>query len=128
MARYALGTLAGALALLVAGMASAADPDLTVRAERDVRTADSFRIHVPYGDLDLASADGVETLRDRVRSAAWQGCSGLYEGDGLLVSLRVRTRCAGDSSRAGLAQVDQVVRLAQDGKDPGTRLAMAFAK
>lgn len=128
MARYALGTLAGALALLATSMASAAEPDLTVRAERDVRTAESFRIHVPYGDLELTGADGAASLRQRVRAAARDGCAGLYQDDPLAASLRMRNRCVGDSSRAALAQVDALVRVARSGEPSVTQVAVAFSR
>lgn len=130
MARHALGTLAATLAVLAGTMAaaSAAEADLTVRAERDVRTAESFRIHVPYGDLDLAEARGVAILRDRVRAAAHDGCAGLYAGEGLPGTLRVRGLCVHGSSRAAMAQVDEAIRLAQAGQDPGSQVALLIRK
>ena len=60
------------LSLTIAAIALSASP----AAAHSVRFADdgSYRISVPYGDLNLASPAGVETLKGRINAATKAVC------------------------------------------------------
>jgi UrcA family protein len=60
------------------------------------------QVHVRYGDLDLATAAGYATLRQRLRLAAEQVCG---DGGGFALAAR-QHRCVLDAVDKALAQVE----------------------
>lgn len=85
---------------LGAGVASA-QPPVTVYGS----TAPSAR--VSYADIDLASAHGIATLKNRVRGAASDICLEPVRED--LAMSTARTMCYRTAINDGFSQIDQLV-------------------
>jgi UrcA family protein len=65
----------GAFTLLAAATAATAQADVSVTSDYLKMGWEQVSTQVPYGDLNLASDDGVAALRDRVKSEANKMCA-----------------------------------------------------
>lgn len=82
--------------------------------------------NVGYSDLDLTKYADVETLRQRVRTAAKDTCRELSRRFPVSMYIPVTTdTCARDAARNGLAQVDAVAAKSVASADMGRRQTLA---
>jgi UrcA family protein len=93
--------VAGSLSLLIVTAVAASMASLTTRSSDHAaaRTA----ITVNFGDLNLATPDGVDALKRRVRDAAKQLCGPVYPAD--LREEAARERCMDEAISRALAYV-----------------------
>jgi len=69
----------------------------------------TLQYHVRYDDLDLASDDGAETLRKRVKDAARKSCADL---DTWNSNLGRDLSCIAAANKSAKLQVDYAIKLA----------------
>ena len=118
-----------AIAATVIPVAAMAQPEITVRGtERSYTTEDSFKTYVSYRGIDLASADGRDSLKSLVRDAARDGCDGLYAPQPLNQTMEERGMCFRDSLSRAMPLVDQAIQLAANGQSSGGEIAVAFSR
>lgn len=73
--------------------------------------AEEVTLYVKYSDLDLASADGVETLETRIAAAVKAVCA-KPEIMRDLKSMQAWESCKADATARAMAQVEDTVELA----------------
>lgn len=117
--------------LIGAALAAALVPAVAIAEEPivvapEVEPFASFRTIVSFADLNLATAEGSETLKTRVKRAARNGCYSIYHGEFTVRTVKGRTICIRSSTADGMAQVDRVIQLAQSGSPVGTEIAIAL--
>ena len=69
-----IGLTLGAVALLATATAATAQADVMVTSDYLKMGWEEVSAQVPYGDLNLSTDKGVETLRERVKSEANRMC------------------------------------------------------
>lgn len=79
-----------------------------------------YLVFVPYGDLDLASAGGTETLDRRLKAAANKVC-GVTQAPGLVEHFAVRS-CRADVLNAARPQVSKAMASRETGR--GAQIAV----
>ena len=76
-------------------------------------TETTLQYHVRYDDLDLATRDGADALRERVIDAAKQACADL---DRMSVSWSKDIACVRSAEKSARAQIEDTIRQAQSGR------------
>lgn len=94
-------TITFARSLVIAGtaFASIASLAITSPALANAPTTGDRQMHVAYGDLDLASADGGKALSRRINRAANQVCAPTYEGNNIFPFLACTDAAKRDAGR-----------------------------
>jgi UrcA family protein len=88
-------------ALTVAGLAAFAAP----------ATAEDYTVYVKHSDLNLASAEGVETLEARIATAVKSVCA-KPETSRAIKPMQAWEACKADATAKAKAQVEKTVELA----------------
>jgi UrcA family protein len=88
------------------------------QAQAPADAADSYRIAVPYGDLNLASPRGLAAFRNRVRGAALSVCGERKVAP--LAEASAGAECRADFERAAESRLSLVLTR-QDSNAAGTR-------
>jgi UrcA family protein len=104
------GHMLGALALLASASVATAQADVMVTSDYLKMGWEQVSTQVPYGDLNLATDKGVETLRARVKAEANKMCG---RTDGTARNTANRNTCY-ESVMASAEP--QVVKLAADAR------------
>ncbi len=121
-------------ALLLAGAAgpiaapAAEMPEVTVRGAGDYSDRNSFRRTVRFADLDIATKEGRRALRDRVWTAAAEGCRAIYRHDPVRVVAIERPACTKQAFRSAKPQMDRVIQLADAGEPLDAQLALNIVR
>ncbi len=105
-----LGLTLGAFSLLATATAASAQADVMVTSDYLKMGWEQVSTQVPYGDLNLATDKGVETLRTRVKAEAGKMCG---TSDGSARNTMNRNTCF-DSVMASAEP--QIVKLAADAR------------
>ena len=108
MKRFSLANSLSIIGLALSVLATAAQADDIAPASATLR--DARTVTVRYADADLASAEGVETLYQRLDRAALRACS--RGGDRGADAFADRRACRAAALDAAVAQV-QDARLSQ---------------
>lgn len=108
--------LALACGLGLAAAASASPGGTAWLSDRETSRDGVQSVRVDLSGLDLATADGADTLRDRVRRAALLVCDGPLPDDvSYLYQVRARVACRRDTIRSAENQVATLVARARSG-------------
>jgi UrcA family protein len=108
--------LAGIAAITSLGAATAASAEPAWLAGSEVNQEGVQSIRINASDLDLATLEGANALRDRVRSAALMVCSGpLPDEISYSAADRARASCRKATIRSVDIQVAELVERAKSG-------------